>query len=77
MELSLASIRPGQQMTVTHLDCPAHLIQRLREFGLVPGTRVCCQYRSPQGNVSALELRSTVVALRVRDLAAIRARLEP
>ena len=45
---------------------------RLRAFGMVPGTQVRCRYRRPGGSVTALEFRGAVVALRTRDMARIR-----
>lgn len=45
---------------------------RLRDFGLVPGTEVICRYRSPGGQVTALSFRSAVIAMRTRDLNKIR-----
>ena len=48
------------------------LQQRLRDFGLIPGTRVRRRYASPAGDVVAIELRGSVIALRKRDLHHIR-----
>lgn len=48
------------------------LQQRLRDFGLIPGTRVRRRYASPAGDVVAIELRGSVIALRKRDLHRIR-----
>ena len=44
------------------------LRRRLAEFGLVPGTKVRCRYRSPDGGVTAIGLRGAVLALRTGDL---------
>ncbi|MBQ6851921.1 MAG: FeoA domain-containing protein [Oscillospiraceae bacterium] len=68
METSLDQLRTDVQAVVTKIAVHEALEQRLRDFGLVPGTVVCCRYRSPGGQVTALELRGTVVALRTRDL---------
>ena len=72
METSLNCVRPGARAVVMQIGVEPELARRLRDFGLVPGTRVCCCYRSPGGQVTALELRGTVVALRTRDLKHIR-----
>ena len=72
MEMSLARLENGVWATVRELAISAALADRLRDFGLIPGTRVRCRYRSPGGDVTALEFRGTVVALRTRDLAGIR-----
>lgn len=57
---------------VIAIDTSAQLQQRLRDFGLVPGTKVRCRYASPAGDVLAVELRGSVVALRRRDAQRIR-----
>ena len=74
METGLDCIRPGKRAVVTQINTDAALKRRLREFGLVPGTAVYCRYRCPWGDVTALELRGTVLALRTRDLRKIRVR---
>ena len=68
METSLDQVRTGVRAVVTKIEVKAELKRRLQDFGLVPGTLVCCRYRSPGGQVTALELRGAVVALRTRDL---------
>lgn len=62
----------GQQGVVEAVDTDAELKSRLQAFGLVPGTCVCCRYRTPDGSVTALEFRGTVIALRTRDVRKIR-----
>lgn len=74
MELPLNQLRPGQKAVVIHIDTDGELRRRLRQFGLVPGTKIACRYRNPWGDVTALELRGTVLALRNSDLAKIRVR---
>lgn len=72
METSLNCVRPGMRAVVMQIGVEPELAKRLKDFGLVPGTHVHCCYRSPGGQVTALELRGTVVALRTRDLKRIR-----
>ncbi len=55
----------GYLLDMTESD-PFH--RRLRDFGLVAGTSVCPRYRSPDGAVTALEFRGTLLALRTKDL---------
>lgn len=74
METSLDRIKPGGRAVVTKIGTDAALCKRLRDFGLVPGTKVTCRYRSPWGDVTALELRGSVLALRTADLRKIRVR---
>ena len=74
METGLDAVRPGRRAVVTQINTDAALKHRLKAFGLVPGTTVCCRYRCPWGDVTALELRGTVLALRTEDLRKIRVR---
>jgi len=74
MEIGLDRICPGETAVVTKLETADTLARRLRHFGMIPGTKVRCRYRSPGGSVTALELRGTVLALRTCDLRKIRVR---
>ncbi len=71
MKISLEQLQPGMVAEVTCLGCSRMLKNRLADFGLVPGTRVYCRHRSPDGALLALGLRGTVLAVRTRDLQAI------
>ena len=62
----------GRVCSVVSVDTSRELRERLRDFGLVPGTKVCKRYCSPGGDVTAIELRGSVLALRTRDLKKIR-----
>ena len=75
MELTLDRLEPDVRCTVLEVRSPDPLRSRLRQFGLVPDTVVSVRYRSPDGGVTALELRGTVIALRTRELKKIRVRL--
>lgn len=68
METTMDLVRPGVEAVVVRIDAGYFLKRRLKDFGLVPGTAVRCRYRSPGRDVTALEFRGTVVALRTRDL---------
>lgn len=74
MESGLHCIRPGSVAVVTSIDTDPALYRRLKAFGLVPGTKVRCSYRCPWGDLTALELRGSVLALRTSDLQKIRVR---
>ena len=76
METGLHCIRPGAVAVVTRIDTEPVLCRRLKAFGLVPGTKVRCCYRCPWGDVTALELRGSVLALRTKDLQKIRVRCQ-
>lgn len=75
MQMDLDRLEPEQRGMVTQVGCGPKLKGRLRDFGLVEGTEVRVRYRSPDGGVTALELRGTVIALRTRELKKIRVRL--
>ena len=72
MEVTLDRLPQWIPATVLQLSCKPELSRRLRDFGLVPGTKVITRYRSPDKGVTALEFRGTVIALRTRDLKGVR-----
>lgn len=74
METGLHCIRPGAVAEVTRIDTEPALRRRLQDFGMVPGTKVRCRYRCPWGDLTALELRGSVLAIRNEDLKKIRVR---
>lgn len=76
METGLDHVRPGAVAVVTRINTDPVLRRRLKAFGLVPGTTVRCRYRCPWGDVTALELRGSVLALRTEDLKKIRVRCQ-
>ena len=69
-------LRPGESGIVIHMDGDEGLLERLRDFGFVPGTAVRCRYSGPGGMVTALECRGSVIALRTRDLKKIQVRFD-
>ena len=75
MIVTLDRVCKGEWVHVIGIHTPARLRQRLRDFGLIPGTKVRCRYASPAGDVLALELRGSVVALRKRDAQHIQVRI--
>ena len=72
METGLDQLKLNLPSVVTQIDGAQELQSRLRDFGLVPGTKVICRYRSPGGKVTALAFRGMVLAMRTRDLKKIR-----
>lgn len=74
MDIWLDGLGPGKAAVVTKFCCPQCLQRRLADFGMVEGTTVVCRYRSPGGDVTALGLRGTTLAIRRTDLAQIAAR---
>lgn len=72
MEITLDRLGMDKMAVVTHINTEETLKERLRDYGLIPGTIVRCRYLSPDGSVMALELRGSVVAMRRKDLRGIR-----
>ena len=64
---SLASLRVGQQGTVTEIEESSPMGRRLRDMGLVRGTQVECLHHSPFGDPAAYLIRGAVIALRRED----------
>lgn len=71
MVCGLDRLRPGNGGVVLHIQGGSGLVNRLKDFGFVPGTRVECLYTGPGGNVRAIACRGSVIALRSRDIGAI------
>ena len=72
MVLPLDQLCTGVWGQVIAIDTTSQLRQRLRDFGMIPGTRVCRRYASPAGDVIAIELRGSILALRKGDTHRIR-----
>ena len=75
MVLTLDQVCTGVWTSVAGIDTNEALRQRLRDFGLVPGTRVRRRYASPAGDVIAIELWGSVIALRKQDVHGIKVRV--
>lgn len=69
--MALSDLKPGQTGVVDRIGVEPLLTARLRDFGLVEGTRVQCRLFSPDGSLMAVCLRATVLAIRRRDAAGI------
>lgn len=72
MEITLDTILQDEEKTVTEILAEPDLSARLRDFGLIPGTKVICRYLSPGRHLLAIECRGAVLALRRRDAGGIR-----
>lgn len=76
MEMALDALRPGVWATIVQIGCAPALCRRLEDFALIPGTRVQCRWRAERSGLTALQLRHSVVALRLSDARRIRIRTE-
>ncbi len=71
MEKRLSDILPGECAEVRELFSRGTLRRRLRDMGLIEGTRVSCIGKSPGGDPSAYLVRGTVIAIRACDASEI------
>lgn len=75
--LSLDRLPDGQSAFVTRVEAEPAMRRRLLDMGLIPGTKVTCQGRSPAGDPAAYLIRGAVVALRARDAASVGLAIDP
>ncbi|NJP07391.1 MAG: ferrous iron transport protein A [Chloroflexaceae bacterium] len=63
---SLTDLRPGACGRVTHIAaaCQGSERRRLMDLGIVPGTLITVEMRSPAGNPTAYRVRGALIALR-------------
>jgi DtxR family Mn-dependent transcriptional regulator len=62
----LSSLRPGESGEVVSISpaCMGPQRRRLLDFGMVPGSAVRCEYRSPLGSPVAYSVRGSTLGLR-------------
>ncbi len=65
--LTLKDLRPGESGRVRSLGGRSEMRRRLRDIGLVEGTKVVCTGKSPGGDPSAYLIRGAVIAIRAAD----------
>lgn len=63
-KLNLRQMQPKQSGTITAISANGELGRRLRDMGLVPGTRVTIQGRAPLKDPVALRLMGFTLTLR-------------
>ena len=76
MVCGLDGLRPGAAAVVMEVHGSIGLLDRLKDFAFVPGTRVKCLYAGPGGKVKAMACRGSVIALRTRDIGKILVRCD-
>lgn len=64
--LSLAALQPGQQGEVVRISarCRGSERRRMMDLGILPGTTIRAELRSPSGDPVAYRIRGALVALR-------------
>lgn len=68
MHLTLDQLEIGNAAVVTRLTCTGANRRRLMDLGILPGTRLEAELKSPLGDPVAYRVRGAVIALR-RDQA--------
>ena len=66
-EFTLASLPAGESAYVQRIDSAGAMRRRFTDMGLVPGTRVRCEYAAPSGDPRAYLIHGALVAVRARD----------
>ena len=70
--VSMAALNVGESGYVTQLTAQPAMERRLRDLGLVRGTRVTCLFKSPAGDPCAYLIRGALIALRRADASGVR-----
>lgn len=68
---TLADMQEGTTARVTVLTAEGGIRRRLRDIGLIEGTRVRCLNRGPSGDPVAYLIRGAVIALRREDSSSV------
>ena len=67
--LCLNQLKPGEEAVVTSISGEN---RRLRDLGLIEGTKVKCVLKSPLGDPAAYKIRGAVIAIWREDAADIK-----
>lgn len=64
MSLTLDQLNPGEAAVVTELVASGATRNRLMDLGIIPGTRISAEMKSPMGDPVAYRVRDALIALR-------------
>ena len=67
MKTSLDTIKLNTSVKIKSLNCTGSLKRRLLDFGLVEGAIITPVLLSPAGELTAYEVRGTIIAIRMED----------
>ena len=67
----LHMLSEGEAGSVKTLEADEGIRRRLRDLGIIDGTRITCLQKSPLGDPVAYLIRGAVIALRKEDAATI------
>lgn len=76
MSLTLDKLKNGDEAVITKLDCTDGNRRRLMDLGLLPGTHLCAELRSPLGDPVAYRVRGALIALRREQAREIKIELQ-
>jgi DtxR family Mn-dependent transcriptional regulator len=64
--ISLSSLQVGEAAIVSHISpaCRGRERRRFLDLGILPGTRISAEFRSPSGDPVAYRIRGALIALR-------------
>lgn len=65
--MTLNEVKVSKTVKVINIYCEYALRQRLRDLGLIIGTRITPIFVSPLGNPVAYEFRGNIIAIRNED----------
>lgn len=63
----LTSLKTGEMAIIKSLSADGGIRRRLRDLGMIEGTKVECVLKSPGGDPVAYNVRGAVIALRNED----------
>jgi len=69
---TLADLAVGQSGVVAGITCSGAQRDRLMDLGVLPGTRITAEMRSPLGDPVAYRIRGALIALRREQAVTIR-----
>ena len=64
MPLTLDQLQPGHSAIITRLTADGMNRRRLMDLGILPGTQLTVELKSPLGEPVAYRVRDTLIALR-------------
>ncbi len=68
MVMGLDRLPPGSYAIIVKHKGSKAVMRCFQEWGLTPGCRVYCRYRSPGGKIIVLDLGDATIALQTREL---------
>ncbi|MBQ9537606.1 MAG: ferrous iron transport protein A [Desulfovibrionaceae bacterium] len=69
--MALSTLRKGECGFIHRIKSHGDLARRIRDMGILPGTRITVLGRAPLGDPLALRVADTTVALRKQEAATI------